>query len=86
MKEHFIYNPLPKDNIQDFMHGVENALRTISNTMNTVDVHALPVLTVAPDYVFDGMLCVCDGTNWNPLSDGIKRAVIYLDGSWKGVS
>lgn len=81
----YIFNPLPKDNVENLAHGIEQALLQIQDALNTVDVNALPVLTAQPGYVFDGMLCCCDGINWNPLNDGIKRAVIYLNGNWQGV-
>ncbi len=31
----------------------------------------------------EGNYCVCDGTTWNPLGDGIKRPIIFLNGAWE---
>ena len=33
----------------------------------------------------DGFFCICDGSNWNPLGDGIKRPVWFDEtaGLWK---
>lgn len=83
-KERFIFNALPR-NINDFMQSVENALRAISNHINTDDVQNIPVLTKEPQYVQEGMLCICDGVGFNPLNDGSKRLVIYIDNNWKEV-
>jgi hypothetical protein len=40
----------------------------------------LPQLIVyhsAPEKPVDGLLVICDGVNWNPLGDGIKRPLWY---------
>jgi len=82
----YIFNPLPRDNVANLAIGVEQALQQISTTLNTVNISILPTLTKEPDYVIDGMLCICDGVGFNPLNDGIKRAIIRIDGNWQGVS
>jgi hypothetical protein len=86
MNQQYVFNPLPKGNLNDLAYGIEQALQQISMSLNLDSVKVLPVLNKEPGYVVDGMLCICDGTNWNPLGDGIKRAVIRVDGIWKGVS
>lgn len=49
-------------------------------------VYRLPVLHVAPEFPTDGDVVICDGSDWDPLSDATKQPVWY-DGdtaSWKG--
>ena len=82
----YLFNPLPRNNLNDLATGIEQALQQISNSMNSVNINTLPVLHSEPNYVFDGMLCICDGVGFNPLNDGIKRAIIRIDGNWQGVS
>jgi hypothetical protein len=45
----------------------------------------LKILHVEPVKPRDGNYCVCDGVNWNPFGDGIKRPIWYdaTTASWK---
>lgn len=82
----YVFNPLPRSSIADLALGVEQALMAISNQINAPNINHLPTLTREPNPVTDGMLCICDGSSWNPLNDGVSRAVVRINGTWKGVS
>lgn len=45
----------------------------------------LPVLAREPLKPRDGQTAICDGVNWDPLGDGLKRPVWYDfdDEEWK---
>lgn len=55
--------------------AVERELRRISEAFETVN--RLPVLHTAPLKPRDGDVVICDGTDWDPLSDGTKRPLWY---------
>jgi hypothetical protein len=42
----------------------------------------LRVHNVEPEKPREGQTAICDGTNWNPLSDGIKRPVWFNGTAW----
>jgi hypothetical protein len=72
------YSPteIPEDSkVERELHRVGQAMRQ-------------PVFFVyhtAPVKPIDGMIVICDGVNWNPLGDGIKRPLWYDAGAavWK---
>lgn len=48
--------------------------RRVAEASNLV---RLIVYTQAPVRPPDGMLAICDGVNWNPLGDSIKRPLWF---------
>jgi hypothetical protein len=49
------------------------------------NLRSMRVLHNAPLKPRDGNFCICDGVNWNPLGDGIKRPIWFdqTAGLWK---
>jgi hypothetical protein len=73
----------PNSNIKDSTLLTE--FNKLAQVLAQITVDNLKVLHVAPGKPRDGDVAICDGTDWNPLSDGIKRP-IWFDGgstSWK---
>lgn len=59
---------LPSDP-QQLAAAVQNELRRLALVMaQPTDYAALKTLHAAPKRIFDGMLVIADGTNWNPGS------------------
>jgi hypothetical protein len=49
----------------------------------------MTILSVAPSNPVDGMVCIADGDNvsgWDPLSNGVKSMVVYLDSGWREIA
>ena len=49
----------------------------------------MAILSVAPSNPVDGMVCIADGDNvsgWDPLSNGVKSMVVYLDSGWREIA
>lgn len=65
--------------------SVEREFRKVAITLNNIIVGKAQVLHVAPVRVSDGAIVICDGVDWNPLGDGIKRPIWYdvSAGVWK---
>jgi len=42
----------------------------------------IPVLSIPPTSPADGMIAIADGSNWDPLSNGVLSMVVYLGGAW----
>lgn len=65
--------------------AVERELRRVGDAMRilTLVVHNRAVVRPA-----EGQVVICDGVNWNPLGDGIKRPIWFdVDtGTWKSFS
>ncbi len=57
--------------------AVEEELRKLARELSKVQAGKLLVATRAPAKPEDGDVVVCDGVNWNPLSDGVKRPLWY---------
>ena len=62
---------------------VQAELRRISEILATAN--QMPVLHKEPIRLIDGLTAICDGSDWDPLSDGVKRPVWYDQdaGLWK---
>lgn len=67
----------PKDVI------VDRELQRIDDAMKAP--FAFVVLHRPPKRLFDGLSCICDGVDWDPMLDGIKRPIWYDAGgpAWK---
>lgn len=65
--------------------AIRRELQAIAETLNGLATGPLRVLSVAPVKPRDGDTAICDGTNWNPLGDGIKRPLWYDESAaaWK---
>lgn len=78
MKEYRVLAPnLPE--------AVRRELFAIAETFASLATGSLRVLNVAPLKPRDGDTAICDGTNWNPIGDGVKRPVWYDEAAttWK---
>lgn len=73
--------PGPQDQIKD--PEVFREFQEVARAMN--DIGQMPVIFREPLKPRDGMFCICSGTTWDPLSDGIKRPVWFDEdsGTWK---
>jgi hypothetical protein len=49
-------------------------------------VTQLPILTSAPSNPAEGMVTIADGTSWDPLSNGVKSMVVYLNSAWRQIA
>jgi hypothetical protein len=65
--------------------AVARELQNIANSLNTIIVGRFVVLHSAPAKPQDGQAVICDGVNWNPIGDGVKRPIWYdkTAGLWK---
>lgn len=71
----------PSDNLKD--PEVFRELERIGREFE--ELGRMKVLSVEPYKPRDGNFCICDGTNWDPFGDGVKRPVWYdaVSGTWK---
>jgi len=76
-------NYQPSRSITDIT--VLTEFQKISVLLQQIVAEKLSVLAVAPTKPRDGDVVICDGVNWNPLSDGIKRPIWFDQSttSWK---
>ena len=60
---------------------VERELRRVADASRFT---VLNVLAKAPSRPAEGMVVMCDGVNWNPIGDGIKRPIWFdaVTGLW----
>lgn len=60
-------------------------LQSISRAFTELLSQRLAVTHVEPLRPRDGVVAICDGSDWDPLSDGIKRPVWFDEaaGVWK---
>ena len=65
----------PVETIKD--EAVLRELYRIAEVLATLLLGNLEVRATPPEKPGDGDSAICDGVNWNPLSDGIKRPVWY---------
>ena len=56
------------------------------NDVNISEVLKLSILTTPPTSPVDGMVVIADGTNWDPLSNGVKSMVVYLNSAWRQIA
>ena len=69
--------------------GLVSVGRDLAQARATLDIGgamALQVLTSAPSTPVDGMIAIADGATWNPLSNGVKSMVVYLDSGWREIA
>ena len=69
--------------------GLVSIGRDLAQARATLDIGgtmALSVLTAAPSTPVDGMIAIADGSTWNPLSNGVKSMVVYLDSGWREIA
>jgi hypothetical protein len=73
----------PSDGIQD--QEVFRELLRISQVFTFLDKGSIRVLHAAPEKPSDGDTAICDGGDWNPLGDGIKRPIWFNEttGLWE---
>lgn len=64
---------------------VRRELLKIAEVFALLNRSPIRVLNVAPEKPRDGDCAICDGTNWNPIADGVKRPVWYDEtaATWK---
>jgi hypothetical protein len=55
-------------------------------TLDIGGTMALKILTAAPTTPVEGMICLADGTTWNPLSNGVPSIVAYLGSAWRAMA
>lgn len=55
-------------------------LRRIAEEFNAIG--KMRVFHREPEKAREGFFCICDGTDWNPLGDGIKRPVWFNGVAW----
>jgi hypothetical protein len=63
--------------------NVTTSVANIGQLMN------MTILSAAPSNPADGMVCIADGDNvsgWDPLSNGVKSMVVYLDSGWREIA
>ena len=63
--------------------NVTTSVANIGQLMN------MTILSAAPSNPTDGMVCIADGDNvsgWDPLSNGVKSMVVYLDSGWREIA
>lgn len=65
----------PADTLKDA--EVYREFLRISQLLDRNITGAAAVLHVAPVKPGDGDIAICDGVDWNPLGDGVKRPVWY---------
>ena len=65
----------PSEIIKDA--AVLRELGRIAQAFQLLATNNIRVLAVAPEKPRDGDAAICDGVNWNPLGDGIKRPVWF---------
>lgn len=63
----------PQDTVKD--PEVFRELQEIAREMK--ELPQMRVMYREPQKPRDGLFCICDGTAWNPLGDGIKRPVWF---------
>jgi hypothetical protein len=56
---------------------VHDALQRIVSAMTVLIADKIAITAVEPVKPRDGWVRICDGVNWNPLEDGIKRPVWF---------
>lgn len=69
----------PSDTIKDA--EVMRELQRVGNEFNSLGI--MKVLYVEPAKPREGNFCICDGGVWNPLGDGIKRAIWFNGAAWQ---
>ena len=52
------------------------AISTLDTATKTLTPGAIPASPAA------GMLAVCNGTTWNPSSDGLQHLMVYINSAW----
>lgn len=52
-------------------------LLKLAQVVNIAEMKALKLATREPARPVDLQVVVCDGTNWNPMGDGLKRPIWY---------
>jgi hypothetical protein len=60
-------------------------LRKIAEVLAIVDKNTIRFLTAAPEKPRMGDVAICDGTNWNPIADGVRRPIWFdeTSGVWR---
>lgn len=56
------------------------------NAQATLDVNGfmkLAILSSPPSSLYEGLIAIADGSGWDPLSNGKKSVVVYLDSAWR---
>lgn len=76
-----MYNPSPfSGKLDDLPIYIEQELRNISAVFSAALARNLETLYVEPPKPREGMVCVADGTEWNPGAGAGVYA--YYSGSW----
>lgn len=57
--------------------AVARELQRISQVLATFAAPGLAELTVEPGKPFHGQTVICDGSDWDPLGDGVRKPVWY---------
>lgn len=73
----------PSEGVKD--PAVARELARIAQVLATFSSPSLEVLHVAPEKPYHGQTVICDGDDWDPLSDDTLRPVWYdaVAGTWK---
>ena len=72
-------NYRPSETVKDL--AVYRELSRIAQILGQLEKGPIRVLHVAPEKPSDGDTAICDGANWNPLGDGIKRPIWFNETS-----
>lgn len=73
----------PNDTIKDA--EVFREFQRIGALLTSVFNGSIRVLHVAPEKASDGDTAICDGVDWNPILDGVKRPIWFEadSGEWR---
>lgn len=71
----------PVDTLQD--PTVLRELQRIAQAISLLATNQLEVYYEDPIRPLEGQVVICDGTSWDPLADGIKRAIWFNGTTWQ---
>ena len=63
--------------------SVDRELLRLQQTLSDTKFRPLTTLYKEPEKPREGMTAICDGTEWDPLGDGIKQPVWFDGTSWQ---
>jgi hypothetical protein len=69
----------PQDTLKD--REVFRELQEVARSFE--EIPRMKILFAEPFKPRAGNFCICDGTTWNPLGDGIKRPVWFDGTNWQ---